>query len=276
MYRKTGANYRDDGGEMVGPEEATPWHEMKAQAKETRVRNVEEISDEEESVYIRNAERQKVMKQRDETYRKFLIEESKREESKWDSFSENDGEKEEEEDDEDQDEQEDEEEVEAVKEPKKDRKRKVEQVDEEPEESPEAEEDDEEEEAAEEEVEEEKPVAKVKAPKFKKAKVEPTPLPPKKKLKKKKGEQKKNGQDEELNSTTESSTSLVESPFPVNNTLMCLGCREKGHRLKHCPKFKTTVCIKCGSTEHKYKECSVQGKEFKFATCFVCKETVSY
>lgn len=32
MYKKTSANYRDDGEEMVGPEEATPWNVFKEQA----------------------------------------------------------------------------------------------------------------------------------------------------------------------------------------------------------------------------------------------------
>lgn len=60
-----------------------------------------------------------------------------------------------------------------------------------------------------------------------------------------------------------------------NSALLCLGCRESGHRLKNCPKFKTQVCIKCGSADHKYKECKTGGGDFKFATCFVCKEVVS-
>ncbi|KAI5638449.1 hypothetical protein NE865_08914 [Phthorimaea operculella] len=33
------------------------------------------------------------------------------------------------------------------------------------------------------------------------------------------------------------------------------------------------VCFKCGSTEHRQFECKVQrDKEFRFATCFICKE----
>lgn len=228
------------------------------------------MSDEEESVYIRNAERQRILKQRDESYRKFLIEESKREESKWDSFSENEAKEEEEEAKEE--EKEAKEPPKKEKKPMKDRKRKA-PVDEPLEDTKD-------------DVEispavEERPVVKAKMPKFKPAKAE-VPEVPKKKLKKKKGEQKataKNKAEEnQLDSTTESSgvTSLAEASNTMmgNSQLLCLGCRESGHRLKTCPKFKTAVCIKCGSTDHKYKECPTGG-DFKFATCFVCKEVVS-
>ncbi|KAL0821934.1 hypothetical protein ABMA28_005326 [Loxostege sticticalis] len=63
---------------------------------------------------------------------------------------------------------------------------------------------------------------------------------------------------------------------------VCYNCRKGGHNLSDCPELKSKipgvdapegVCFKCGSTEHKQFECKVQkDKEFKFATCFICKE----
>lgn len=66
---------------------------------------------------------------------------------------------------------------------------------------------------------------------------------------------------------------------------VCYNCRKGGHNLSDCPELKTKipgvgapdgVCFKCGSTEHRQFECKVQkDKEFRFATCFICKEPVS-
>lgn len=63
---------------------------------------------------------------------------------------------------------------------------------------------------------------------------------------------------------------------------VCYNCRKGGHNLSDCPELKTKipgvgapegVCFKCGSTEHRQFECKVQrDKEFRFATCFICKE----
>ncbi|CAD0202491.1 unnamed protein product [Chrysodeixis includens] len=63
---------------------------------------------------------------------------------------------------------------------------------------------------------------------------------------------------------------------------VCYNCRKGGHVLSDCPELKTKipgsdlaegVCFKCGSTEHRQFECKVQrDKEFRFATCFICKE----
>lgn len=69
-----------------GPEDATPWHILKQGiGKESFKRNIEDMSDEDDESYIRNM--QIHHQQRDENYRKFLIEESKRESTKWDEFS---------------------------------------------------------------------------------------------------------------------------------------------------------------------------------------------
>ncbi|KAJ0174526.1 hypothetical protein K1T71_009634 [Dendrolimus kikuchii] len=63
---------------------------------------------------------------------------------------------------------------------------------------------------------------------------------------------------------------------------VCYNCRKGGHNLSDCPELKSKipgvdapegVCFKCGSTEHRQFECKVQrDKEFRFATCFICKE----
>lgn len=63
---------------------------------------------------------------------------------------------------------------------------------------------------------------------------------------------------------------------------VCYNCRKGGHNLSDCPDLKSVIpgvdagdgiCFKCGSTEHKQFECKVQrDKEFRFATCFICKE----
>ncbi|CAH3983223.1 zinc finger CCHC domain-containing protein 9-like [Pieris brassicae] len=64
---------------------------------------------------------------------------------------------------------------------------------------------------------------------------------------------------------------------------VCYNCRKGGHNLSDCPDLKSNipgvdsadgVCFKCGSTEHRQNECKVQrDKEFRFATCFICRET---
>ncbi|OWR42394.1 putative zinc finger protein [Danaus plexippus plexippus] len=63
---------------------------------------------------------------------------------------------------------------------------------------------------------------------------------------------------------------------------VCYNCRKGGHNLSDCPDLKSHipgvdsaegVCFKCGSTEHRQFECKVQkDKEFRFATCFICRE----
>lgn len=65
---------------------------------------------------------------------------------------------------------------------------------------------------------------------------------------------------------------------------VCYNCRKGGHNLSDCPDLKSKIpgvdaadgmCFKCGSTEHRQFECKVQrDKEFRFATCFICKDQV--
>lgn len=64
---------------------------------------------------------------------------------------------------------------------------------------------------------------------------------------------------------------------------MCFNCRKFGHNLSECPMLSSKdelvdtagagICFKCGSTEHTSFVCRVEkGQNFKFATCFICKE----
>lgn len=61
---------------------------------------------------------------------------------------------------------------------------------------------------------------------------------------------------------------------------VCFHCRKAGHMLSECPDLNkdastngTGICFKCGSTEHTHFECKVtKGEEFKFASCFICRE----
>lgn len=242
---------------MAGPGDATPWHILKQGTGEQQpARNVEDMSDDDqdESEYFRQ-NRQKTLKQRDENYRKFLIEESKREAAKWDEFSDT--------------------EVPGKANPEKaksakpekekpakaNKKRKAEEETEVAADKPETAQqppaDEDQSETA------KQPPAKV--PKFKPAK---EPVKPRPKLLKKK---KKNSEKAPV------AGPVLYTPYELGNpSLTCLGCRESGHRLKNCPKFRTTICIRCGGSDHKYQECPTKGGDFKFATCFVCKEMVSW
>ena len=62
---------------------------------------------------------------------------------------------------------------------------------------------------------------------------------------------------------------------------VCFHCRQSGHILAHCPNLKgdadlaveSGICFKCGSTEHLHTQCRhVLGDNYKFATCFICKQ----
>ncbi|XP_065163438.1 RNA-binding protein 25-like [Atheta coriaria] len=63
---------------------------------------------------------------------------------------------------------------------------------------------------------------------------------------------------------------------------VCYNCRQSGHVLSECPAIAADgnmdtaasgICFKCGSTEHTAFACKVvKSQEFRFASCFICKE----
>jgi len=64
---------------------------------------------------------------------------------------------------------------------------------------------------------------------------------------------------------------------------MCFHCRKGGHILAECPELNkdgsksslpsSGLCFKCGSTEHTHFACKVvRTQDYKFASCFICKE----
>lgn len=70
------------------------------------------------------------------------------------------------------------------------------------------------------------------------------------------------------------------SSHSIQRKLVCLGCRQRGHILKDCPKAQGgalgqtagVTCYNCGSTEHSYLQCSEEkiGNGWTHAQCFVC------
>ncbi|CAG9773977.1 unnamed protein product [Ceutorhynchus assimilis] len=75
----------------------------------------------------------------------------------------------------------------------------------------------------------------------------------------------------------------AEKAFTREKKNVCFNCRKSGHNLSDCPELGkdqglaqtagTGICFKCGSTEHTHFQCKVvKGMDYKFATCFICKE----
>lgn len=86
----------------------------------------------------------------------------------------------------------------------------------------------------------------------------------------------------EINAALKLERRRAEKALTRERKKVCLNCRKGGHSLADCPKMSesnkdaipTGICYKCGSTEHTHFECKVvkNPNDFKFATCFICKE----
>lgn len=285
---------RDYFDDLATEHPSTPWHMLKEDAlRAGEVRNVEELADEE---FENNLDRQEMMKERAEGYRKFVIEEGKKVVTNWETFS----------DKEEEDEK-----------PKLEEPNEISEI-------YNQESDDQIMDSAEEEEEEEPmPIAKSNSKpekKLKKSKNNPnnkkksvllenkaeetskvksgkrarevdedttlTEEIKSRKTKKGKKKAKMDANQMEASLTDKEQKGVEETPVQPKKLVplgsksskpCCLGCRKEGHALKNCPKFKgANVCIKCGSAEHKYQHCpTVKNTSFEFATCFICNQTVS-
>lgn len=61
-----------------------------------------------------------------------------------------------------------------------------------------------------------------------------------------------------------------------SKTMICLGCRKRGHVFKNCPLAKSNIgiCFNCGLNTHTLKDCpSPRGSKLKFAHCFICSKS---
>ncbi|KAL3273949.1 hypothetical protein HHI36_015372 [Cryptolaemus montrouzieri] len=89
----------------------------------------------------------------------------------------------------------------------------------------------------------------------------------------------------EINRTLKLERRKAEKALAREKKKVCFNCRKFGHNLSECQELSnndnkeliestgTGICFKCGSTEHTSFVCRVvQGQNFKFATCFICKE----
>lgn len=87
----------------------------------------------------------------------------------------------------------------------------------------------------------------------------------------------------EINRTLKLERRKAEKALAREKKKVCFNCRKFGHNLSECPMLSSKdelvdtagagICFKCGSTEHTSFVCRVEkGQNFKFATCFICKE----
>ena len=60
-----------------------------------------------------------------------------------------------------------------------------------------------------------------------------------------------------------------------SKSMICLGCRKRGHLIKNCPEAIKTVgrCFRCGATDHTLKNCPKKTDSrdvLEYAQCFIC------
>lgn len=250
-------------------EAATPWSVLKQHTIDP-FRNVESMSEDENEgfQYGSGKSEEEMIKDRAQNYRRFLIDESRKTETKWDSFSDT------------------EQEESSHPKPKSSKKTKLSDTGKDQQKGDEngTEPATKKKKRSHEVSVQEEPVTQNES----KAEEVEAPEPAPKRTNKQKRRLK-----EQLKAEAEATVNGFNGPLlvmgepksnksgslsqgtMVQSKHFCLGCRQPGHRLKDCRDFKSNVCIKCGSSEHKYQNCpDKQSAAFQFATCFVCKEMV--
>lgn len=85
----------------------------------------------------------------------------------------------------------------------------------------------------------------------------------------------------EIKKTMKLERRRAEKALAREKKQICFQCRQSGHLLSQCPELRNNgeqstesgICFKCGSTEHQHTQCKVvRGDNYKFATCFICKQ----
>jgi zinc finger CCHC domain-containing protein 9 len=59
-------------------------------------------------------------------------------------------------------------------------------------------------------------------------------------------------------------------------SMICFGCRSKGHSIKSCPKESNSSCYRCGSSDHSLSRCPIPTdpeNPTPLASCFVCSKS---
>ncbi|XKL60971.1 hypothetical protein PGB90_008028 [Kerria lacca] len=85
----------------------------------------------------------------------------------------------------------------------------------------------------------------------------------------------------EIKNTMKLERRKAEKALARKKKKLCFHCRNSGHVLSECPEIQkddqlaeSGICFKCGSTEHQHMQCKVvRGDSYKYATCFICKQT---